>query len=272
MARGNVISFINMKGGVGKTTLCINIGYTLANEFDKRVLIIDMDPQFNATQALMQKFKSIKDYTNLRDENKTISYILNNHYGGVVSRPGELKKDELIVNLNNSNLHLIPGDLSIIDFESSKRGSERILKDYIDNEELLNDYDFILIDSPPTYSVFSISSLIASNYYLVPIAPDVFSALGYDLLSKIIADDLALKGNNIIELGIIFTMVKFDKVGQQAIMQQFDEHNVFIHNVKEFERMRTGKLETFLWDMQTTKDDIINLTKELISRSEEANL
>ena len=62
---GKVISFINMKGGVGKTTLTINIAYTLVEKFHRRVLVIDMDPQFNATQALMTKFKSIEAYQRL---------------------------------------------------------------------------------------------------------------------------------------------------------------------------------------------------------------
>lgn len=265
-----VISFLNMKGGVGKTTLCINVAYTLANHFEKKVLIIDMDPQFNATQALMQKFRSDKYYESLRKEQKTISYILGNHYGGVVEKQDKLSSNDIIDTLNNENLHLIPGDLAIIDFESSKRGSERILKDYIDNNGLQDDYEYILIDSPPTYSVFSISSLIASDYFLVPIAPDVFSVLGYELLARIMSNDLALKGSNIKELGIVFTMVK-DRPGQISIMEQFDGYYTFDSYVKDFERIRTGKLESFILDMQTSKEDIISITDEIITRCEEVN-
>ncbi|ECP0926862.1 ParA family protein, partial [Listeria monocytogenes] len=79
----DIVSFINMKGGVGKTTLTINIAYTLAKEFKKNVLLIDMDPQFNATQSLMTKFKSLKDYEDLRNSGKTINYILQPPRGGV---------------------------------------------------------------------------------------------------------------------------------------------------------------------------------------------
>lgn len=71
-----VISFINMKGGVGKTTLTINIAYTLVKEFHKRVLVIDMDPQFNATQALMTKFRSIDFYQKLLKTGPTIANLL----------------------------------------------------------------------------------------------------------------------------------------------------------------------------------------------------
>ena len=72
---GKVISFINMKGGVGKTTLAINIGYTLVKHFHKDVLLIDMDPQFNATQALITKSSSIEAYQELRKNNKTIASL-----------------------------------------------------------------------------------------------------------------------------------------------------------------------------------------------------
>ena len=63
MEQGKIISFINMKGGVGKTTLCINIAYTLAAHFNKKVLLVDIDPQFNATQSLFTKFKNLEDYS-----------------------------------------------------------------------------------------------------------------------------------------------------------------------------------------------------------------
>lgn len=133
---GSIVSFINMKGGVGKTTLCINIGYTLAFHFNKKVLIIDMDPQFNATQALMEKFKSTQYYEDIQKENKTISYVLNHSFGGVTSKVSELSVHDIIEKLENQQLHLIPGDLAIIDFESSRRGSEKILKEYIEKNNL----------------------------------------------------------------------------------------------------------------------------------------
>ncbi|MGG4042137.1 ParA family protein [Bacillus smithii] len=269
--QGKVISFINMKGGVGKTTLCVNIGYTLAKHFNKKVLIIDMDPQFNATQALMEKFKNIQYYEAIRDQNKTISYVLNHSYGGVASKAPDLTLDDIIEDLETENLHLIPGDLAIIDFESSRRGSERILKEYIDKNNLTAIYEYILIDAPPTYSIFSISSLIASDYYIVPIAPDVFSALGYDLLNRVISNDLALKGATVKELGIVFTLVDSDRMGRLNVMDSFEGHRTFDNKIKEHERIRTGKLETYMLDMASTKDEIIQLTSEFKRKLEDDN-
>jgi len=265
MTDGKVISFINMKGGVGKTTLCINVGYTLAKHFNKKTLIIDMDPQFNATQALMEKFRSIEYYEKISKENKTISQIINHNFGGIHSKDDLYGFEDIVDKLDDKNYHLIPGDLNIIDFETSRRGSEKILQAFISENNLKEKYDYILIDSPPTYSIFSIASLIASDYYIVPIAPDVFSALGYELLNRVISNDIVLKDTDVKELGIVFTLINKDKIGRNNVIDSFKDDKIFINMIAEYERIRTGKVETFMLDMSTTEDDIINLTEEILS-------
>jgi chromosome partitioning protein len=265
-----VISFINMKGGVGKTTTCINIAYTLVKEFNKNVLLIDMDPQFNATQALFTKFSSFSDYEELQKENKTISHILTPPRGGISKQSPSHGITDIIKQLctqENARLDMIPGDLELISFESSRRGSERILQSFIESEikEHFN-YDYILIDTPATYSIYSQSSLIASDYYCVPIAPDVFSALGYSLLQRVMSDDLTLSSDTINNLGIIFTLCK-NSAGRESIQEKFSTEPRFESRISEFERVRSGRLETFIYDMATSRKEIINLTQELINRA-----
>lgn len=259
-----------MKGGVGKTTTCINIGYTLAKHFQKNVLLIDMDPQFNATQALFTKFTSFKAYELIQSENKTISHFLTPPYGGLYQQVPSYQAKDIIFNLyteQNANFDMIPGDLELISFESSMRGSENRLKHFLDNK-VLNDYeyDYILIDTPATYSIYSQSALIASDFYCVPIAPDVFSALGYSLLQRVMEDDLTLKEGSIKNLGIIFTLWK-NSAGRENIQDKFTEEPTFSTKISEFERVRSGRLDTFLYDMQTSKEEIINLTQEFIDRA-----
>lgn len=268
MTLPKIISFINMKGGVGKTTLCINVAYTLAKHFNKKVLVLDMDPQFNATQTFFSKFGSLTEYEELRNLNKTIAHVLMPTMGGVFSQAKSYTLDDLIVTANNSFvLDTIPGDLELISFESSRRGSEKILKDFIDEKvSKERSYDYILIDTPATYSIYSQSSLIASNHYVVPIAPDAFSVLGYSLLKRVMRDDLTLKGSSPNELGIIFTLVDSSRVGRENIKTKFDENIVFNNSISEFERIRTGKMQTFILDMESTKEEIINLTSELIDK------
>ncbi|APC44679.1 ParA family protein [Lactococcus petauri] len=275
MSQGKVISFINMKGGVGKTTLCINIAYTLANHFDKKVLLVDIDPQFNATQSLFTKFKTLDDYSELRDKQWTINGILQPQTGGISSPPSTVDGDTVITRLfttkqndKNGCLDMIPGDLEIVSFESSRRGSEGILEDFI-SEKISVSYDYILIDTPATYSIYSQSALLASDYYIVPIAPDAFSVLGYDLLSKVMSDDLILKKSEVKELGIIFTLFKEGKVGRENIGNKFEKQNTFSKKLIENEYIKTGKMESFMYDMISTKDNIVEITEEFIQKLEE---
>ncbi len=267
----NIVSFINMKGGVGKTTLCINIAYTLTKHFKKKVLIVDIDPQFNATQSLFTKFKSFDEYEELQKKHKTINYILQPPSGGIAHAPAEYKTKDLIQNLlisGDGKLDLIAGDLEIVSFEASRRGSERILSDFL-IEQLSKDgfqYDYILIDTPATYSIYSQSALIASDYYVVPISPDVFAGLGYSLLKRVMSDDIALKGKKISQLGVIFTLYKEGRVGRQSIVNDFEAEGIFSNTLHENERIKTGKIQTFIYDMKGTQDDIINITNEFIEK------
>ncbi|MEB6086757.1 AAA family ATPase [Enterococcus casseliflavus] len=273
--KADVVSFINMKGGVGKTTLTINVAYTLAKHFGKNVLLIDMDPQFNATQSLMTKFKSLDDYEQLRNEGRTINYVLQPPTGGIVS---EIKYSisDIIVHLfpkevnDNGNLDLIAGDLGITTFESSRRGSEKILKEYIKDisENYEMKYDYILIDTPATYSIYSQSSLISSDFYVVPISPDTFSALGFSLLHKAMKDDLALRDDQPEILGIIFTLTK-DKVRRNKIREEFEDEPSFSASLKEYEWIRTGNMASFMLDMSSTERNVIEIVDEFIKKIDE---
>ncbi|MFH7820562.1 ParA family protein [Neobacillus thermocopriae] len=273
MGNTKIISFINMKGGVGKTTITINIADTLVRHFKKNVLVIDMDPQFNATQALFTKFSKISEYEELRKQRKTIaSVVTENTGGGVAMEAQPYTHEDLIVQLhytdNANKLYLIPGDLELIAYESSRRGAEKILSSFIEENVLPNyDLDYILIDTPATYSIYSQAALLASNYYLVPIAPDVFSTLGYSLLNKIMSKDYALRGHEINNIGIVFTLCKEEKHGRRAIQESFGDSPQFENKISEYERVRTGKLSTLMYDMERSKDEIVNLCAEFISKA-----
>ncbi|MFT8425695.1 MAG: ParA family protein [Liquorilactobacillus sp.] len=271
-----VISFINMKGGVGKTTLTINIGYTLSKEYSKNVLIIDMDPQFNATQALMTKFDSIKNYSKLRDSGSTIASVLVPQTHSMITNnsindkepgselPAKVIKELLPQNIRSSKFDLIPGDLSLTEFESTARGSEKLLFKFIKDNNIKEDYDYILIDTPATYSVYSQTSLFASDYYLVPIAPDIFSSLGYDLLKNALKKDLVLEDHELINLGVLFTLTSETRSKRNNIQTSFEDTEKFTHSLEENENIRSGNISNFIYDMSSTKGNIIELTKEFL--------
>ncbi|MDO5389415.1 MAG: AAA family ATPase, partial [Clostridia bacterium] len=152
---GKVISVINMKGGVGKTTLCIGVADFLS-EIGKRILLIDADPQFNATQAMLSYYK--KDdpedeenyYTREVLSNQKTIYRLFIRPLDMSSTYNTPEASDVIVNLKD-NLDILCGDLNLVLVNQSNdsRFAKRI-RNFIDDNNLRQSYDYILIDCPPT--------------------------------------------------------------------------------------------------------------------------
>jgi chromosome partitioning protein len=216
------ISLINMKGGVGKTTLSVNICDCLAKRHGQKVLLIDIDPQFNATQCLM----SPEEYINHRKDNHdTILNIFDRANRQVVSivdgisdkSPKKLNEIRPIKVANNFDL--MPGNLELYRIEmSAGDGRENRLHKYLQELQKENIYDIIIIDTPPTPSIWMTSALLASNYYLIPVKADPISFTGIDLLQGIIDDKKENFDLNIECCGVVLTMVEAQtKVYQQAI-------------------------------------------------------
>ncbi|MBU3569223.1 ParA family protein [Priestia aryabhattai] len=267
--QGKVISFLNMKGGVGKTTLCINIAYSLVRHFNKRVLLIDMDPQFNATQALMEKYYSTDEYFAFKKQGKSIIKIFENDFSLIDNvDENKDKKNDLIISLTN-NFDIVIGDLDLIKVEFGQRGSENLLSDFIENENILGEYDYVLIDCPPTHSFYTSSSLIASNFYLAPLKPDVYSVLGVNLLRHVVANVNKMHKINVKPLGVVFTMIDPGLVRQNQIVDglktKYSNKISFFENMSyEYEYIASGKMDTFMYDMVRTKNEISLITKEFI--------
>ena len=205
-----VISFINMKGGVGKTTLCIGIGEYLATYCKKKILFIDLDPQFTTTQSLINEFDLEDEYMNeysSGDNNKTVMKLFQSQLT-LAKKVDIPTPDDVLVKLND-NMDLLPGTINLILVESDKDGTKaRKVKRFINENKLRDNYDFIFIDCPPTISVYTDAALIASDFYLVPNRIDRYSILGIKLLKQVIdrLDDNEHIG--ILPLGIVYTMIR----------------------------------------------------------------
>ena len=212
---GQSIAFLNMKGGVGKTTIAVNIAYFLAMKKNKNVLLIDLDPQYNATQYLVDIEKH-PEYVS--GEQPTIFDIITTKGFGYKSilNGTEKKQNKERIQLNDvartiwhsnkSKLDLIPGTLHLINLEMAPRGTEHRLQNFI---KTINEaYDFILVDCPPTFSIFLLSGILACDYYLVPVKPDPLSILGVPLLETVINYYSENYGKIIDPLGVIFNMVR----------------------------------------------------------------
>jgi len=192
---GKITSVINQKGGVGKTTTVINLAAGLSFQ-NKRILVIDLDPQGNATTGL--------GLSNTDNSDQTIYSVLN----------GTKKISEVIRNTKFENLDLITSNVDLSGLEVETAGDSRrafILKERI--MAYLKDsgtsYNHILIDCPPSLSLLTIMALVASNSLVVPLQTEFFALEGLTQLMKTID---RIKNNlnpNLFIRGILLTM--YDK-------------------------------------------------------------
>jgi chromosome partitioning protein len=207
-----IISVINQKGGVGKTTTVINLAAGLSTQ-GKKILVIDLDPQGNATTGL--------GLNNLENSNETIYGILN----GTKSISASIKKTQF------KNLDIITSNVDLSGLEVETAGDSKrafILKDKL--TAYLNDstgnYDYILIDCPPSLSLLTVMALVTSNSLIVPLQAEFFALEGLTQLVKTI-DRIKVSLNPELKIrGILLTMYdKRNKLSSQVEQEARDYFN-----------------------------------------------
>ena len=210
-----IISIINQKGGVGKTTTVINLASALS-QLGKKILVIDLDPQGNATTGL--------GLSNLEQSDQTIYGILN----GTMPISGVIKKTKF------QNLDLVTSNVDLSGLEAETAGdSDRafILKDKLTS--YLNDsgslYDYILIDCPPSLSLLTVMALVSSNSLLVPLQTEFFALEGLTQLMKTI-ERIKMNLNPKLDIqGILLTM--YDKRNKLSSQVEQEARNYFKEKV-----------------------------------------
>jgi chromosome partitioning protein len=207
-----IISVINQKGGVGKTTTVINLAAGLAQK-EKKVLIIDLDPQGNATTGL--------GLSNLENSGETIYAVLN----------GSTSISEVIKKTNFKNLDLVTSNVDLSGLEVETAGDSR--RAFILKGELtayLNDsrgrYDYILIDCPPSLSLLTVMALVSSHSLVVPLQTEFFALEGLTQLMKTI-ERIKVSLNPELKIrGILLTMYdKRNKLSTQVEKEARDFFN-----------------------------------------------
>lgn len=207
----HVFSTINLKGGVGKTTTTVAVAETLSAEFGKKVLVIDLDPQTNATTMLIGEEK----WRELNDSGRTLARLFkdalepdNKHFDFDTA----LQKRVSDVT-GARTLDLLPSSLDLIDVQD-KLASTPSGKFYSVNpiellwravKARLDDYDIVIVDCPPNLGIITLNGLRISHGYIIPTIPDILSTYGIpQIVTRVreFSDEIA---ETIEPLGIVVT-------------------------------------------------------------------
>ncbi len=234
--KAQVISIVNHKGGVGKTTTVINLGKALSL-LGNRVLLIDMDSQGNLSQCF-----GVHD-----PQEQIIDALLHN--------------SPLPLIAITDNLYLTPSDIRMAYKESELAnaiGADRRLS--LKLEEVREDFDYILIDCPPSLGICTTCSLVASTSCLVPIQPEASAYHGVESLFNRIAEIRTYINPTLTVKGIVFTMVHRNQSVHKSMMSHIRE------NYKNFP-IYTSVIEvsTVIKQSQVAKEDLFTYSPKSVS-------
>jgi chromosome partitioning protein len=255
---GKIISIVNQKGGVGKTTTAVNLAASLG-VLEKQILLIDADPQANATSALGINLHESQ-------EKKTIYEVIENN----------INPNDTIITTESPNLDIIPSTINLVGAEIelvNHPDREKMLKNQL--EKIKENYDFILIDCPPSLGLITINSLSASDSVLIPIQCEYFALEGLGQLMNTIRKIQNFHNSELSIEGLLLTMydsrLRLSNNVIEEVKMHFEDivfNTIIQRNVRLSEA--TGFGESIIKYDANCRGAInyLNLAKEFIQKNE----
>ncbi len=253
---GKVIAIANQKGGVGKTTTAINLAASLA-VLEKKVLIIDADPQANTTSGL--------NFSPDNDEKRTLYEVM----------IGSIDIRDTLIQTEIGNLHMIPSHINLVGAEIEMLNDdnrESVMKDAL--APIRDEYDYIIIDCSPSLGLITVNSLTAADSIIIPVQPEFFALEG---LGKLLQTIRLVQGRPNPALTIEgFLVTMFDgrtKVHNQ-VLGELREHfgdmvfkTIIQRNIRLSEAPSHGK-PIILYDVICNgTTNYLNLAKEVLDKN-----
>lgn len=255
---GKVIAIANQKGGVGKTTTAINLAASLA-VLEKKVLIIDADPQANTTSGL--------NFSPDNDEKRTL-------YEALI---GEIDITDTLIQTEMERLHMIPShinlvgaEIELLNFEDRESVLKRILEPIRDN------YDYIIIDCSPSLGIITINSLTAADSVMIPVQPEFFALEGLGKLLQTIRLVQSESNPQLQIEGFVVTMFDGRTRVHSQVLSELREHfkdmvfnTVIQRNIRLSEAPSHGK-PIILYDIMCNgSNNYLNLAREVMEHNGE---
>jgi chromosome partitioning protein len=248
---GIIISLLNHKGGVGKTTSAINIGAGMV-ELGRKVLLIDLDPQANLTLSLGIPRQKVTIYEALRGEGDLEPFT---------AKPGM----DVIV----SSLDLSGAEMELI----NEAGREYILRELF--TPFTEIYDYILIDCPPSLGLLTLNALTCSRYILIPLQTEFLALQGLAKIKQVI-DKVQFRLNKSLEIGgVIATMYDSRRVLNRDVVETIHKYfgekvfKTYIRDNVALAEAPAQRKDIFDYSPKSSgAEDYLNLCREIIERTE----